>query len=73
VDDSEERDVIPARKDGIFMVHYSEKESVELDVDNMEINTLWRLEHILRAESTQQCEGRSFLMGFSLRDFGEQT
>lgn len=53
MDDSEERDVIPARKDGIFMVHYSEKESVELDVDNMEINTLWRLEHILRAESTQ--------------------
>jgi FMN phosphatase YigB (HAD superfamily) len=52
VDDSEERDVIPARG-GIFMVHYSEKESVELDVERMEINTLWRLEHILRAESAQ--------------------
>jgi FMN phosphatase YigB (HAD superfamily) len=53
VDDCEERDVIPARKSGIFMVHYSEKESVELDVERMEINTIWRLEHILRAESAQ--------------------
>jgi FMN phosphatase YigB (HAD superfamily) len=53
VDDSEERDVIPARKDGIFTVHYSEKESVELDVERTEINTFWRLEHILRAESAQ--------------------
>jgi FMN phosphatase YigB (HAD superfamily) len=53
VDDCEERDVIPARKAGIFMVHYSEKESVELDVERMEINTIWRLEHILRAESAQ--------------------
>ena len=53
VGDSEERDVIPARKEGILAVHSDEKSNLVLDLEGMKINTLWELEHILKGRDQQ--------------------
>ena len=46
--DNWERDVVPARAEGILAIHYSEAKSVSLDVMDLRINTLQKLENILR-------------------------
>jgi len=50
VGDSEDRDVKPARKQGILTVHYDEKGGVVLDAEEMKIDALWKLEENLRGE-----------------------
>jgi len=51
VGDSKERDVIPATQAGIFTIHYSEHENVDLNSSVLKVNTLRKLEHILRLGS----------------------
>jgi putative hydrolase of the HAD superfamily len=46
--DSKERDVVPASECGIFSIHYVEAESFVVDSGLLKINTLKKLEYILR-------------------------
>ncbi len=48
VGDSEERDMVPAMEEGIFVMHYAELESFSLDTTPVRINTLKKLETILK-------------------------
>ena len=53
VGDSWERDVIPVRKEGMLAVHYDEKASVCLGLESVKVNSLFKLEHILRSGDAQ--------------------
>jgi FMN phosphatase YigB (HAD superfamily) len=48
VGDSWERHIMSARKEGILTVHCDENASVCLDLDGMKVNTLLKLEHIIK-------------------------
>ena len=50
VGDSEDRDVKPARMQGILTVQYDEKGGVVLHAEEMKIDALWKLEENLRGE-----------------------
>ena len=53
VGDSEERDIRPARMQGIFALHYDEKRTLVLNAEEMKIDSLWKFEHILRGDESE--------------------
>lgn len=48
VGDSKDRDMVPAMKEGIFSILYAEHECLSLDKTPVRINTLKKLETILK-------------------------
>ncbi|KAL8785068.1 MAG: hypothetical protein Q9213_003573 [Squamulea squamosa] len=47
VGDSLARDIVPAREERIMTVHYDEAENIRLEMGNLRINSMWKLNELL--------------------------
>ncbi|KAI4128367.1 MAG: hypothetical protein LQ338_002769 [Usnochroma carphineum] len=47
IGDNMARDILPARSEGILAVHYDELDHVRLELEDLRINSLWKLSELL--------------------------
>ncbi|KAL8721930.1 MAG: hypothetical protein Q9225_001486 [Loekoesia sp. 1 TL-2023] len=53
IGDNMARDILPAEQEGIMAVHYSESESVRLQLEVLRVNSLWKLSELLASSADQ--------------------
>ncbi|KAL9593884.1 MAG: hypothetical protein Q9219_007335 [cf. Caloplaca sp. 3 TL-2023] len=47
IGDNKDRDIVPAEKEGILTVHYDESSNIQLEMEQMRVNSLWKLAFLM--------------------------